>query len=685
MGSMQVVATLPESLLLTIFPLIPLSCCLLRLPPSCHRPALLSHHRSIDQDRRLQLAAVSLLAMRSAVAAIATCTTLVSVSLAGQSPHTALSEFSAMLRALRALTALDLRDTGLSHTPTASTLAAALPSLKHLASLDLSDNLATVDTVSALAPGLRRCSALLKLRMLRAFSPYEPDSDAAACLAPPLQSLTNLTSLSLGGIGCMHQPEDRAAFAPALVSLLEDGVMYLPALQKLELRFYEVDLLLGHVRVFIKALECIQNLECLRLDVPLLGNPPLNFVGSPLDMFEPPTDKAMVHTLHATFCQTLVLGKQLTALDLDLCSLRFPVRPVLFIHRAIAQLPQLRQLRLHFSVADCWRLTPIDNIGALADVITKLSHVTLLHVRVATRHPLATGLPNMASLRRLLTAATDHMPQLQELHVPMAVCSRDSTGLVDSLTGISQLERLTLDMYLGLRYSTEDTPADAHDADFLESYFPLFPYARMIDANFEDDYWLEPLGAGATALTQLHALHLYAVNPVHGLGGLMRHIGSMRALKDLQMVGSVCMPIDSDWRDFCSGVDGLTGLTSLRTFTGPATPRPSHPMAQYFPELLQYLPQSLLKLRIPAVAAADTYAYIEGLSRLRLRTLLVDRGTGATRDMGPLRAVVAELCHLRALTVMCGGDDVEQVEEIAEQVPTCHCEPYQEVMDVDEA
>lgn len=692
---LQVLA-LPEPNLRTILRFVPLSYSLTHLPPACHRPALLGHHPSIEEAHTLQLAALSSAAMDPALAVLASCTTLVNVSLAGESPHAALAVFTNMLTSLSTLTSLDLRDTGLSHRPTASALAAGLASLHQLATLDLSDNLLTLQTLTTLQASLCRCAALRTLRMLRSFSPHAPDGNAVAALVPVLQALTSLTALSLGGIGSMLLPQFPPAVASSLRNLVRNGIPNLHKLQVLELHFFEVHLLWPHMRDFTRFLAGTTTLRRLALDVPSLNNRLLSGDANSEAVLGPPTRLQDITAMYSNFSKALGQHSLLTSLALDLRCLQFAATPITSIHASLQQLTGLRTLQMQVSTTSDRPRLDSDDLQALAPVLPHLTNITRLHISASTRPLQGVRVPNTHSLGRLLDAVTERMPQVTVLHVPVAYHTSGGSGIGDIVEKLLRFnhqprahpQQLTLDLHASLWFGGGGYTDEAAE---IETCCLLFPYACVLDIELNKDGCLLPLAKHTTALTQLHTLRMHASEHVvagAALDDVLPQVALLDTLKELHIWGPfTAVPSSTAWIGICAGLPTLTALTSLRLFTGSHIWR-CRPAVAPFPEVLRCAPSSLLELRVPQIAAEEVGVYVRELSRMRLRTLLVEQRERGVREtaltVGPLQEVVATLQWLRTLTVTRELIASERVHVDAAAATLCGCQsaPYQMALDV---
>lgn len=196
-----------------------MSHCLLCLPPPFHQPAFRAHHPSTDSHRSLRLSRTPLPLMLPVLRTAASLQSLRAVCLAGETVPRTATPLATLLHGLPNITALDLRDTGLSSAAVAA-LTAALPTLRHLEALDVSDNRVRLGPLRGLARGIARCAALRALRMLRTVSIDGPTFGGGAVLARCLPALPLLTELRFGTIGYMPSTMDAHGFSDGLLALL---------------------------------------------------------------------------------------------------------------------------------------------------------------------------------------------------------------------------------------------------------------------------------------------------------------------------------------------------------------------------------------------------------------------------------------------------------------------------------
>eukprot|EP00892_Ulva_mutabilis_P011431 jgi/Ulvmu1/8660/UM046_0065.1 len=201
-------------------------------------------------------------------AAAASFSHLRSLSLADHvlSPHDA--SLALLLRALPALTALSLADSGL-RAACGRALAAALPRLPHLQSLDLSSNRLPRRAYQGLCSGLRMLRTLTELQLRETVASNVPDNMHA--LADALLGLPALAALSIGGFGTQHKLPWTSLFMRALAKLLR-AVCAAAALTELELRFDEgrCHAASAELAVVVASLAHLRQLRRLSLGVPVV-------------------------------------------------------------------------------------------------------------------------------------------------------------------------------------------------------------------------------------------------------------------------------------------------------------------------------------------------------------------------------------------------------------------------------
>lgn len=199
---MQALQALPEHLLLATLARIPHAHCLRRLPLHLHGTALRAHHPSIDAHRTLRLTRIDPSTFCPLLRTAATMLDLQDVCLEGETLPRDDLPLADFLQVLPGLTALNLRDTRL---PSAAldSLSAALPTLRQLQSLDVSDNRMRLLPLRRFARALALCPTLRSLSMLRTTSYAGPTFGGGAVLARALPHLPRLSALRFGAIGEM--------------------------------------------------------------------------------------------------------------------------------------------------------------------------------------------------------------------------------------------------------------------------------------------------------------------------------------------------------------------------------------------------------------------------------------------------------------------------------------------------
>lgn len=151
--------------------------------------------------------------------AVASLHGLRAVCLAGMTLSGTATPLAAVLQGLTGVTALDLSNT--SPSPEAwAALTAALPTLRQLESLDISNNRLWLLSLRGLVRGIAQCTTLRALRMLRTVSIDRPAFGGGAVLARCLPALPRLSELRFGSILGMESGMDAHDFSSGLLSML---------------------------------------------------------------------------------------------------------------------------------------------------------------------------------------------------------------------------------------------------------------------------------------------------------------------------------------------------------------------------------------------------------------------------------------------------------------------------------
>eukprot|EP00892_Ulva_mutabilis_P011208 jgi/Ulvmu1/845/UM010_0219.1 len=268
----QVLAGLSQDLTLAVLKLVPLPTCLAVLPPVLHPAALTAHVPSMDAGSTLTLPPLPMHLLPSATAATAAFPHLRSLSLSGHvlAPHEA--SLTRVLRALAALTALCLADCGL-RAASGRALAAALPHLPRLQSLDLSYNRLPRRAFQAVCSSLHALSVLRTLRLDGTIAFDAPDHMHA--LQHAVRHVPSLAEFSLGSLITQQATAWSSPFIDNLTELL-CALCTVPELTSLDLH-------LGHGAYFVDATEIaalwetvglLQRLRRLSLALPVFKTTP---------------------------------------------------------------------------------------------------------------------------------------------------------------------------------------------------------------------------------------------------------------------------------------------------------------------------------------------------------------------------------------------------------------------------
>lgn len=251
--AVQRVLALPEHLLVATMSRVPLRHCLLRLPHLFHKSALRAHNPSIDRHQYFRVSRVHMSMMLPTLHAVASLRGLRELCLAGETVPRIPRLVAAVLAGLPLMTALDLSSCGLS-SPVVAALSAALPTLRLLESLDVSDNRLRLPTLRGLVRGVSRCPGLRVLRMLRTVNITPTVDGPPAVLARCLTALPRLTELRFGTADHLRRWTDmHGCFCDGVVSMLRT----LQAAQ--DLRHLE----LGYSNVQVRASE--RSLQSVRV------------------------------------------------------------------------------------------------------------------------------------------------------------------------------------------------------------------------------------------------------------------------------------------------------------------------------------------------------------------------------------------------------------------------------------
>lgn len=549
----QVVTELPEHLQLLLFSHIPLTHLLGHLPADCHPLALHAHSPSIDAAASLHIPFIPFPLVPAALRAATWHTHIHHLSLSGLTLPSDSKPCMRHLLAFTALTSLCLSNMSLRQ-PTAAAVAAILPALHTLLSLDLSSNLLAAPLMHALTPALGRCTAL---RTLNLWDTLSVAADAGPCLPPLAAALRQMPHLSSFSAGvCRWNPRGAQRLDAAGCDNLLATLHHLPALQ--------------HLRLAIVGRDAP---EAMPDDVPAAP--------AVLDHLTQLTQ------LQSLFCavpplaatsQPSRLGAHLTALTslhLDFHPQSHQRTAYAAAAHASALLPDL--LHLH----DLWLRVPIPSehehatepCRTLAEVLPRMRRLTRLQLLAGEMDVYNTVVvePGGVSIADVVEAAA-LLPQLRVLHVPVSAVAGVHERAVKGLLRASERVQLSLDAYVRV---WDDSPLP------MPAYAPLFPYARTVDlwcCAGQDE--LQPLAAGRGAFTQLRELQIEAVVPEDTPGDgaplvvLLNDISCLSALECLHCAFDASEyfgdheVLQAQLRGMSHGLRSLTRLTDLELDLG---------------------------------------------------------------------------------------------------------------------
>lgn len=564
----------------------PLPQCLSQLPPHWHALALRAHHPSIDISNTLILEHHPISSVHRTLRTAATLNRLETLSLDGVTLP-AERDGDPCLRALggiTTLTALSLRDVGLRH-PRAAALAAVLPAMHNLRSLDLSRN---VFPSSVLAPALARCTALHTLNLWDSLSPLPEDRNVLPPLSRALPALGRLTSLA---IGQFQLSENRLRSKPheqpveEWVGLMA-SLLRLPHLVDLQLDIFKGLVLLDSIAPVALALAQLTLLSRLRFVVPAL----MEELPVTVQAAQGAADADEATSPHIREAVEREFGGVFRSLT-SLTSLRLDVPLPVYTSR-------------RFRVDYC-------HVEALLSELTCLESLEVLCLRVQTPstamccpgqicQALAVALPFMPSLRQVqllhppLDQRLDDLaevfvqssmsgaiadvvagvveaallaPQLCDLHVSVTTARPGHERLLEVLLMATIHLQLSIDLYV----------VGGVGSDALKSFVPVFPCVAVVVVQPRDGLPLHaqsiaPLWGAASQLAHLHRLKIAArLDGAEDASELASHI--LRSLPCLPQLADLSCEIESsvlNWQaspalpDIVTCFRGLAKLTHLK-------------------------------------------------------------------------------------------------------------------------
>eukprot|EP00892_Ulva_mutabilis_P008817 jgi/Ulvmu1/6307/UM029_0014.1 len=613
-------ASLPEHLLLASLRHLPLPHCLAQLPPTIHAQALRAHHPSIDASHSLTLHHLPLSSTQPALAATATLTCLRDFSCAGltlpRNPSPALHPISSLL----ALTFLSLSDTGLSEAG-AGALAAVLPAMRLLASLDLSGNGLTARAMQLLAPAFAECPSLARLNLLNTLPFSHAGADSIGALAASMPALGSLTSLSVGGRGSMKVQDVDADWANPPHTLLR-SLGGLTHLQDLAID-HDAYIRSSDARAAAAALAALTQLRTLRCTVPRVTawEEECFFEAGWVDDCE---ERAAWRDLAAAL-GTLT---QLTALQLKFAvtdELSDAVRPLSPWLLAAGRLAQLQCLVL----ADMSGHAEVSN--SLCEALPQLQGLTRFEVR--GEWSVCSGLVGVA-------AVVCALPSLRALHMPVST-AHTKAACRDALLAATHLDDLTTEMHVVVNGIT---PLD------VTPWLPLAAAAERLSCLVSvGDEQLRPLVPVIAGHGVLRALQVAAyVSPQHGvLRGVLHAAAKPASIRSFELAlwddevndGGGSMPaVPETLRQFVN--PGVTALalagTPSRDAQPPVTCESGVAMT------------ALRSLQCMCVADAHDVC-MPALPQLALHTLVIHQVCG--NELPLLRELLGHLRHLRLLHI----------------------------------
>eukprot|EP00892_Ulva_mutabilis_P005569 jgi/Ulvmu1/3384/UM159_0001.1 len=599
---------LTEPLLLSILSNTLLALCLLHLPPTFHPLALRAHHPSIDTSNSLPLSPIPPAAMHAAISATAALTRLCDLSFAGVTLPDDRPPNLECLSSLSSITALNFSKTSPS-LHAAAALAAALPSLPLLATLNLSGNTITSATLR-LGAAIGQCTALQRLNLADTMPFTLQGYHTRRQLLLNLPKLLRLTSLSLGGRGCMPFSQQGYELAWGMAAL-QESIAVLPDLRELAVE-YNCYVLYDEVATVSKALAGMTQIRAFRYTVP--------------------------HVLECnrTYTGRLMLGlgamAALSSLDLDFAMAHQTRSSARCWERGLSELTRLQSLTLrNFGYSG-------NDAARLADVMPALVGLTSLHIDSETM---------ARKLWRELdavTVAACALPRLRVLHVPVQM-SADSHACCEALLGATRIHSLTVTMW-----TLTKPPGQAHD---LVPWLPLLPFAVRLDIwAAEDDEWLRPLVPALAAHSTMRSVALRVSNvPVDGAARAVldaaAKVSSLRQVivsEKLRWHGALGMAT----RTFCDDMTRLTALTGLKLSVGCSGGLEARNVDA--PPMLRSAAVStgmtgLRELALGVYAASAHTEYMAVLPRLALHAFAV--AYVRPEDAGLLRELLRHLPHVR--------------------------------------
>lgn len=657
---MQVVQALPDHLLITVLSHTPLPCALLHLPAACHPLALRAHCPSVDTYHTLHLHGLTAAGLTHAMNAAQSLTHLCTLSLASQTLPRDPPALAPLLRALPALTALNLRDAALSPAATAA-LAAALPALHDLQSLDLSGNHLPAAALRDLAPAVARCPALTALRLLSTLRLDGPGCTTLATLATAIQPLSRLATLAVGGASGVPDPSPDPALSGGVTALLET-LAALPRVSTVHLELSHFKVAVEHVPRFAAALARLTHLTHLYMAVPHLGQP-VTFADDPSGAdgkWGGPRD---------------ILGAALGALthlatlELNTSALTFARRQAVAALTHLSALTALRSLSMQLCDGRLQTAEAPFQAAVVMRALPRLAALTELRCHCSTFAPRA------AMTAALIDLIASAMPELRVLHIPLEAVAEGAERLVAGLLGLAatHLRELSVDMHAAVDYGLDrDAYADEiADEGFLAAYVPLFPHVRTLDVYIDEwhDEWLSPAAENVAALTALRRLALCTTDIDAGgpVTELLRGVPALPALCELNVDVSFEeeAPRGHPW--FSPQTSALTGLTSLQCTV-------------YCGEMLatglgrRVLPACphLRHLHLRQYPVDDHDLCVAALAGVPLRTLVVS--AVQARHVGMLCELVVSLGQLRTLRLHgeLGLEEQAQIEAAAAESAACN-------------
>lgn len=549
------------------------------------------------------------------------------------------------LEELTALTSLNLHDVGLQQL-IADALAASLPTLRQLQSLDCSSNLLTAPIMDALAPAIQQCSALLSLNLWDTLSLAEPETCDLQTLADVVGAMPHLTALHIGVFWARYIQEDDGSGCPseAAAEALIDSIHMLPQLVDLRLHLFNRDSPIDDGAAMLFGVADLTQLQRLHWALPQLSE---DVLPAPLAL------------------------KSLTSMHLDLLPgndqycISVTARHVAAMLKNMPSMPQLQRLWLRLPTISAHENAqePCISLAAVLPQMACLSRLEYLAARLDARETMLVD-PGVASIALVVEVAVS-MPQLQVLHVPVSVDRRSHERMVAALTEAQARMELSIDMYV-----LEDEKGGPH----LAVYVPMFPCVRALDimCKFFDEP-LEPLAAGMSSMGRLSELRMNArvLNLEENIAALLDSVASITSLERLEWSVDGPRYTLQELGDFVSDLRGLTNLTHVKFDIG------AHPLQVQ----IQFLSTctALPRLRALDLGAFDNWCEetCESLlTRLRLEELHVSQpqhewfperdGAGSELD------VLEHLKHLRRLRYSFDCDTTE-VPERVEALPAFQC------------